>query len=236
MLTHLFVCPEPTCSVGWPQSGKESMTTCLPNHCDIARRATEIKRQDHKWRTSMNAGFFLLLLPLILPGCSKNPPAPSPRPSASAAPNVATSRPKIAFVQSPETKEQNLIKQEALTRLANKDYAALEALAAKHRVSKERYASGKWKLGILYSGFEPSGNASDAEWQARLNQIQDWMKARPEAITPRVASARIMTSYAWRARGSATADQVKDASWQTFFARLQKALTSLEESKRLKEK
>lgn len=146
------------------------------------------------------------------------------------------SRPQITFIRTPETREQNQIEKEALTLLVNKDYAALEALAAKHRASKERYASGIWKLGIVYNGLEPSGDASDAEWQARLDQIQDWIKASPKAITPRVASARIIASYAWRARGGATANEVKDASWQTFVARLQKGSAYLDGAKRLQEK
>jgi hypothetical protein len=189
------------------------------------RGVSETGAQHYKQPDQMKIKLIVFLLPLVLPGCSQKQPEAAPG-----------SLPQVTFVQSAETREQKLIKGQAFTLLTNKDYAGLEALAAKYRASREHYANGFWKLALVYNGLEPSDDASDAVWQARLNQIQDWIKARPEAVTPRIAWARLQTSYAWKARGSGWAEKVKEANWQTFFARLQKAAAYLEEAKRLKEK
>ena len=176
-----------------------------------------------------------LLLPFVLLGCSKNEPAAESRSSKSSTAKEVSSRPKISFVEGAEGKEMREIKKQALTLLTNGDFEGLEALAAKYRASKEGYADGFWKLTVVYNGLEPSGNDSDEVWQTRLKRIQDWSKARSETAMPKIALARIMTGYAWKARGGDWGEKVKDKDWEIFFARLQKALVHLQETKRLKE-
>ena len=177
-----------------------------------------------------------LLLPLALLGCSKQQPPASSSTATGSATKTAVAAPQINFVESPETTEQNLIKSQAWTLYTNKDYAGLEAMATNYRASKERYATGFWKLALVYNALEPARKGSDADWQAQFKQIQDWIKARPTAVVPRIALARMLTSYAWKARGGDWADKVKEADWNLFFARLKKAMTSLQEAKQLKEK
>ena len=48
--------------------------------------------------------------------------------------------------------------------------------------------------------------------------------------------ARLMTSYAWKARGSTYAENVKESDWKPFFDRLQAAQTHLTQAKTLEEK
>jgi hypothetical protein len=178
---------------------------------------------------------FVSLLPLILLGCSKNQDAPDSASQAASSRNPAVVRPHIAFIESPETIDQRQVTSEAFTLFTNKNYAALEALAAKYRISKEHCAYGLWKLAAVYNGLEPSDDELDAVWDLRLGQVQEWVIARPESVMPRIALARILTSYGWKARGSDYADKVKDENWQIFVSRLEKAFASLEAAKKLKE-
>src|SRR2546427_7377500 len=155
----------------------------------------------------MKTKLIYVLLPLMLLGCSKSQAANSQSSSAVLSNKAVISRPEITFVESPQTKEQKQIKKQALTLLTNGNYVGLEALAAKHRSSKEHYSSGLWKLAVVYNGLELSKNDSDVVWETRVKQVQDWSKARPEAATPRIALGRIMRSYAWKARGVDWADK-----------------------------
>jgi hypothetical protein len=65
--------------------------------------------------------------------------------------------------------------------------------------------------------------------------MQEWIHAKPDSPTPRIAMARVLTSYAWKARGGGWAYQVKQQDWQTFFARLRGAQKYLRQAASLKE-
>lgn len=123
-----------------------------------------------------------------------------------------------------------------LTLFTNKDFDALEKMAAEYRASKAEYADGMQKLAFIYNGVTPSCDAPDEIWQARQIQLQDWIRAKPDSPTPRIAMARLLTDYAWKARGSGWAYKVKAEDWQTFYARLQGGLRYLESAKKLQEK
>ena len=138
-------------------------------------------------------------------------------------------------MHSGETEQRREIGRQAFTLFTNKEFAALELLAAKYRASKEKEANGVWKLAAVYNALEPKENAPDPIWQERLKQVKEWSKAKPDTAMSRIALARILTSYAWEARGSGWADKVKDENWTPFFNRLKSALVSLQEAKRLKD-
>jgi hypothetical protein len=176
-----------------------------------------------------------VLLSSALVGCSKNEAPTNAQSSKSSAALEQSLRPKISFVESIETREAKEIGNQAIAFLTNKDFAGLEALAAKYRASKDQNANGVWKLAAVYNRIEPFDEDSDANWEGRVKQVQQWTKARPETAMSRIALARILTSYAWKARGGDWAEKVKDSHWDTFFARLQKALAALQEAKPLKE-
>jgi hypothetical protein len=154
-----------------------------------------------------------LLLPLVFFGCSK----------------------KISVVVSPETKEMRAIDEQAMTLLQEKNYDGLDAYAKKMLDSKERYDGGAWKFYFVYDGLNLPGNASDADWAARLAALQDWVNVRPDSITARVALANDLVSYAWKARGSDWASTVTDERWQLFGQRLNEAVKVLNAAQSLKE-
>jgi hypothetical protein len=183
----------------------------------------------------VKSGAGLLLLPLVLLGCSKSQPATeSPAPTSGTQREVLA-RPQIKFIQSAEGQEQEQIKAQALTLFTNHDYADVEALAAKYRASKERYASGAWKLEYVYSGVDVPDGSSDSAYEKRLRELEDWVRARSEVAMPRIAMSRVFFDYGWKARGTDVADKVTEAGWRLFASRLQKAEAHLARARGLKE-
>ena len=174
-----------------------------------------------------------LLLPLFLLGCSKK----SREETRQAATQPSAALPfKIAVVEeTPEIKEQNEIENQAVILLKTKDYDKLDDLAAKYRSNKECYADCSQKLALVYDGIEPKEEALNTTWEARLQEIRDWIEAKPQSVTARIAMARCMVSYAWKARSSDYASKVSDESWQSFFKRLNEAVDILNEAKNLKD-
>jgi hypothetical protein len=142
----------------------------------------------------------------------------------------------VTILETPEEKEKSEIKKQARALYEAKDYAGLEALAAKYRRSKECYANGIWKLGQVYLGVtDLPDEATEAEWKTQLKSHRDWIKARPESITARVVLAEDLTSYAWKARGSGWADSVTEKGWELFGKRLIEAANVVAEANSLKE-
>jgi hypothetical protein len=87
------------------------------------------------------------LIPFLLLGCSNQQQATS-----SALPFTVTT------VLTPETKELDDIRNQAMTFLKAKDYDKLDELAATFRSSKQHYADGFWKLTEFYYALAVSNN------------------------------------------------------------------------------
>jgi hypothetical protein len=173
-----------------------------------------------------------LFLPLLVLSCSKRSDDPARRDNiqpSSALPFT------ISVVKTPEATEQEEIQSHANELLKQADFDKLDALAAGHRSSKECYADGTWKLAFVYDGTTTVSSTDEPAWQARQKLIQDWMDAKPESVTARVAMARFLRDYAWNARGSGYANTVSDKSWQLFGQRLNQSAQILREARQLKE-
>jgi hypothetical protein len=174
----------------------------------------------------------LFLLPLLLFGCSKKQTEAERRASIQPLPALPF---QITVVDTPEVKEINDTSNYVATLLASKDYDKLDKLAAEYRTSKECYANGTWKLMSVYAGFELPDNADGAAWLSRQNAIQNWIQAKPESVTARIALAKFLTEYAWNARGSGYENTVTDEGWRLFAERLNESAKILNEAKELKE-
>lgn len=142
----------------------------------------------------------------------------------------------LIAVQSAESVEQEEIKKVSLQLFDAEEYDALEEFAQDYRENKACYSNGIWKLGLIYSGLEPSREAVDAIWEARIESIQKWILNSPESITPRVLLARVWSSYAWKARGSDFIDLVAPESRALFATRLQEALKVLQQCEKIEER
>jgi hypothetical protein len=185
----------------------------------------------------MKNNIIWLLLPLILFGCSKKAAETSSLNQQTIPRNVIPTKPfAMTIVETAETKEINDITNQTKALFQAKDYDGLDSLARKLRNSKGCYDSGAWKLNFVYNaGLDLPKEASDAEWTAHLAALQDWINARPDSITARVALAYELVNYAWKARGDDWAYKVTDESWQLFNQRLNEAVKVLNEAKPLKE-
>ena len=189
----------------------------------------------------MKTKIIYLLLPLILFGCAQNasetlvksqpPPNQQTIPSG-AIPGMPF---PVTLVETDETKEINDISNQANVLLLAKDYDGLDAFARKLRDSKESYDAGAWKFYFVYCGLDLPEEASNADWTVRLAALQDWINARTNSITARVAMANDLVTYAWKARGDGFADTVTEEGWQLFNQRLNEAVKVLDAAKLLKE-
>ncbi|PTX94989.1 hypothetical protein DB345_11840 [Spartobacteria bacterium LR76] len=119
--------------------------------------------------------------------------------------------------------------------LAAENIDGLEALAAELRTSKERLDGGTWLLSTYYGvlGGLPDGEQEQA---GRIAFFEKWVAGHPESITARVALARALTSYAWKARGSGTSDTVSNEGWKLFGDRLAQAHQILDDARNLTQK
>lgn len=173
-----------------------------------------------------------LLLPLFLLGCSNKSSESERRDNIQPSPTLPF---QITIVETPETEEINDTSNRVANLLAAKDYDKLDELATEYRASKEGYADGTWKLGSIYAGTQLPDNADDAAWESRQREIQNWIGAKPESVTARIALARFLRDYAWKARGSGYANTVTDESWRLFGERLNQAAEVLKDARNLKE-
>ena len=98
-------------------------------------------------------------------------------------------------------------------------FAYLDAAADSARTSKDRVRGGPWKLYIFYDTVAnpiAGEGATSAEWVQHLARLQNWVAARPQSVTPRIALAEAIRGVAWKARGGGFAGTVTDANWQQF--------------------
>ena len=177
----------------------------------------------------MKSKIIFLLLPVVLLGCSREQ---SVEKSQASLPSSAqpVERPEIRFIDSPETKEKVEMKHQALALFTNRDYDGLEKMAETYRQSKAEFADGYEKIYSVYGGLDLELEDSEQTFQQRQIQMQDWIRAKPDSPTPRIEMARILIDYAWKARGTDWAKNVKQQDWQTFGARLQGAVKYLQDA------
>jgi len=118
------------------------------------------------------------------------------------------------------------------TWLEEKRFADLEAMAATLRSAQTRWQTGLWKLPDFYVGV----TAQQGEYEAVAPLLEEWIKACPDSVTPRVAKADSLVNHAWAARGSDWASEVKPEAWPVFEERLQQAKAVIEEARGLSAK
>ena len=176
------------------------------------------------------------------PPVARPVPSPSPTTSTSAAPSpIAPAAPRSVVtakpaVPTPARDEVSELTQTVAMQMWHKDYAGIDKLADSLRTSQARFHGGGWKLYTLYAQLETlnaGSNASDADWQERIQFFKEWMRARPQSITARVALANAYLAWAWEARGEGSADQVTDGGWKLFHQRNEAATNVLVEAAKL---
>ncbi|HXF09237.1 MAG TPA: hypothetical protein VN625_00530, partial [Desulfuromonadaceae bacterium] len=143
---------------------------------------------------------------------------------------------KVAVVNGPDTQQKQAISAKARALFQEKNYDALEAMAAEYRKSKEGYADGMRKLDTVYGALNILETSTNERFLAQIIALKDWVKAKPASLTAKIALADVLIGYAWKARGSGTADTVTDENARRFSDRLQQANEILKDAKALDEK
>lgn len=177
----------------------------------------------------MRKSILVLLLALFMGGCS----AQTPKVEISSADRSKIME-AVTAIPNESSKFYRKSLKENLELLSNKQYDKLEKIAAALRASKEKYASGRWKLDSFYLSFnvesrKKTKEATDKEFQTRFQQLNAWAAARPDEVTAKVALAGLYQKYAWFARGGGYANTVSENGWKLMAERNAAALKILKE-------
>lgn len=99
--------------------------------------------------------------------------------------------------------------------------------ATKNRVE---HRTGSELLDDLYKALSDPGDIQGPYWEERLGLLKEWSEFKPDSATPHIVLADFYINYAWNARGSGWANQVKDWQWKLFRDRLYLSAEQLEKA------
>jgi Domain of unknown function (DUF4034) len=123
--------------------------------------------------------------------------------------------------------------------LAEENFAELEKIAQQNRTERGLLVGDDWKNNAFFNalGYPPhDGDMKDSDYKFQARRIEKWIAAYPESVTPRIALARLYTSYAGFARGDGAADGVSNAQWRLYYSRAAAAKDALLTAARLKDR
>lgn len=144
-----------------------------------------------------------------------------------------------AQVSSSDPDAEREYQNESASELVGRNFSQLEKVAHEARVGKARFAGGVWKLYMFYDGVSQPAvgdQATDADWTNHIDTLKEWITAKPDSVTARLALAEAYIKYAAKARGGGYANTVSENAWKLNAERTDLAATALVEAARLKEK
>jgi hypothetical protein len=103
--------------------------------------------------------------------------------------------------------------------LLESDFTQLEKTAQHNRTERGLLLGGTWKINDFYNQLASpmnSDNATDEDYQNQITRLNQWITAYPDSATPRIALARLYTSYAFFARGDGSAGSVSSSRWKLY--------------------
>jgi hypothetical protein len=118
--------------------------------------------------------------------------------------------------------------------LAANDFQGLEFMAESARTRRIRLSNGDGMLHAFYLGIEDPYpvQKTEEDWKKWGERLRQWRDAAPKSVTPRIATAKYLTRYAWHVRGSGFANTVKPEAWPIFEERLADAARVLKDTPR----
>jgi len=140
------------------------------------------------------------------------------------------------WMADPERVEMEIQSKEVRALMDREDFSALDAMARRLRVRKERFSSGVWKLNVYYNWLTATALSTEAERVKRLKFLNAWIKAYPESAAPRVALAEIWLHYAFMGRGGAWSSELSRNQVRHLDDRLAVCQGILREARALQEK
>jgi hypothetical protein len=157
-----------------------------------------------------------------------------PGEAPAAAANPAKFTPVV--VQNEATEAKADIQKRAIALLQAGDFDSLDAIAREFRASQVIFADGGRPLNLFYQALHLDESAPEDEWAPRLGLLRHWFEADVESVTARVAMADALVMYAWHARGTEWARDVKQDAWRIVSERVTEAHRILEAARTLPEK
>lgn len=142
----------------------------------------------------------------------------------------------LKAIASSSQSERVDIRDQAESLLLLSDFNGLERVAAEYRTSKAAFADGEWKLSVFYDEISYYlRKKPEEDWVSRLTRLQEWVAAKPDSITARVALAETLIGYAFHGRGASYANEVQEEQWKRFQERLEEAKDVLDQAKELQQ-
>lgn len=188
---------------------------------------------------------------LVLPACDNNsspgaakavssptpPPPPRPPQSTGTVPKTDTAQ-RLAAAdlkadEGPVSRDISKFTAEIRGAFDEGRYDELEKIADELRASQATFGNGSWKIFQFYSALNQDERAGDEQWTADWERFLKWAEQYPQSVTPRIALASFLNSYAWKARSAGYADSVTDAQWKLFRERLEKSSEALMAARKL---
>jgi hypothetical protein len=140
----------------------------------------------------------------------------------------------LVVVEDQRVTRSRKINAEVIGLLRQRNYQALDAMAARLQRNNVTFSNGDWEICFFYEGVSdlPEGD-SDVEWEERIQALRDWFDADAESMPARIALAFGLYNYAWKARGHGWAKDVTEDGWRQFQERLTEARRILIAAERL---
>lgn len=101
----------------------------------------------------------------------------------------------LKAIASSEQEERDAILSNIESLLAVSDFNQLDKIADEYRTSKAAFEDGEWKLSVFYDVIAYYLRKTPEEkWVSRIGRLKEWVAAKPDSITARVALAECLDS------------------------------------------
>ncbi|CAN5184641.1 hypothetical protein BH10CYA1_BH10CYA1_40980 [soil metagenome] len=120
--------------------------------------------------------------------------------------------------------------QNALAMLTAKKWDELNKTFERAKIERVQHRTGSELMDDLYKALSDPGDVQASVWSERLALLEGWAASTPESATPHIVLADFYVNYAWNARGSGWANQVKDWQWKLFRERLYLSADQLQQA------
>lgn len=179
----------------------------------------------------------LLVLSSALTGCSRIPSSFTDGSTVPVGRSDHRNFEDVAIGSTPlnwNDQESAVFTEEIRASLKNRDFAALDRIADRHRSSKARFEKGGgWKIHSFY--LVASSPVQGSDWDGHVALLTDWNKTTG-TISAKVTLAKALMYSAWDLRGEGYTDEVDPAIWPAFEKRAKQATDMLSEAAGMSEK
>lgn len=116
--------------------------------------------------------------------------------------------------------------------LRQKKFVELDQAIGSLQKDKTVFAEGNPVRGLFYAALESLNKEDfDSVWMERIGLAREWVKANPKSAPAKIVLARLLSSYAWKARGGGWANNVSENGWKVFGERLAECKAVLDQVK-----